>query len=230
MSKRDEQKRIREQKQREAQQRAGRQKLLSKAAMFILAPLVLIALGYLIIGQGKVYSPVEVAATDHVRGNPDGVKLVVYADFQCPACATEHAVLTQAWDRISDRVQLVYRHYPLSTSHPHAWEAATFAEAAARQGKFWEMYDLLFINQNYWSTLGDVTAEFEGYAQQLGLDLEQVREDIRSSDVTQKVRNDQLGGTRAGVRSTPTIFIDGRLVPTPRNASELIAAVNAASQ
>src|SRR5690606_23364499 len=101
---------------------------------------------------------------------------------------------------------------------------------AARQGKFWEMYDLLFINQNYWSTLGNVTAEFEGYAQQLGLDLEQVREDIRSSDVTQKVRNDQLGGTRAGVRSTPTIFIDGRLVPTPRNASELIAAVTAASR
>src|SRR5690606_25330975 len=180
MSKRDEQKRIREQKQREAQQRAGRQKLLGKVAMFVLAPLVMIALAYALLGQGKVYSPIEIAETDHVRGNAEGVKLVVYADFQCPACATEHAILAEAWDRISSRVQMVFRHYPLSTSHPHAWEAATFAEAAARQGRFWEMYDLLFLNQTYWSTLGDVTGEFEGYAEQLELNLEQLREDIRS--------------------------------------------------
>lgn len=229
MSKRDEQKRIREQKQREAQQRAGRQKMLGKLALFVLAPLVLIAMAYALLGQGRVYSPVEIAETDHVRGNAEGVKLVVYADFQCPACATEHAVLAQAWDRISGQVQMVFRHYPLSTSHPHAWEAATFAEAAARQGKFWEMYDLLYVNQSYWATLGNVTAEFEGYAQQLGLNLEQIREDIRSDSVTQKVRNDQLGGTRAGVRSTPTIFLDGRLVPTPRTAAELISLVRGAS-
>lgn len=229
MSKRDEQKRIREQKQREAQQRAGRQKVLGKVAMFVLAPLVLIAMAYVLLGQGQVYSPVEIAGNDHVRGNPEGVKLVVYADFQCPACATEHAVMAQAWDRISGNVQMVFRHYPLSNSHPHAWEAATFAEAAGRQGKFWEMYDVLFVNQNYWSTLGNVTAEFEGYAQQLGLNLEQIRQDVRSDEVTQKVRNDQLGGTRAGVRSTPTIFVDGRLVPTPRTVAELISVVGAAS-
>lgn len=229
MSKREEQKKVREQKQREAEQRSARQKLVAKVAMFVLGPLLVITVLYAMMGQGEVYSPVEIAEVDHVRGNPDGVKLVVYADFQCPACATEYMLMAQAWNSIADRTQMVFRHYPLTATHPHAWTAATYAEAAGRQGKFWEMYDLLFINQAYWSTLGDVRAEFEGYIDQLGLDVEQARVDIRSDELIQKIRNDQRSGTRSGVRSTPTLFVDGRLVPIPRTAADIVALINEAT-
>jgi protein-disulfide isomerase len=229
MSKRDEQKKIREQKQRDADQRTTRQKLLAKIAMFVLGPLVLIAVLYGMLGQGEVYSPVEIAEFDHTRGNPEGVKLVVYADFQCPACANEHQLLSQAWNAISDKTQFVFRNYPLSGTHPHAWEAATFAEAAGRQGKFWEMYDLLFVNQAYWSTLSEVTTEFEGYLTQLELDVEQARLDIQSDDLLQKIRNDQRSGTRSGVRSTPTLFLDGRLVPTPTTTLQILEMINEAA-
>lgn len=231
MSKREEQKKVREQKQREAEQRSARQKLVAKVAMFVLAPLVIIVVLYAMMGQGEVYSPIEIAEVDHVRGNPEGVKLVVYADFQCPACANEHMLLAQAWNSIADRTQMVFRHYPLTATHPHAWTAATYAEAAGRQGKFWEMYDLLFINQAYWSTLGDAAAraEFEGYIDQLDLNVEQAREDIRADDLIQKIRNDQRSGTRSGVRSTPTLFVDGRLVPIPRTAADIVALINEAT-
>lgn len=229
MNKREEQRRIREQKQQAAQQRSARQKLMAKAAGILLVPLILIAVIYGIMSQGPVYSPVEIADVDHSRGNNEGVKLVVYADFQCPACALEHQVVAQAWNVISNRTQMVFRHYPLTGTHAHAWKAATYAEAAGMQGKFWEMYDLLFSNQVYWSALGNVDEEFDGYLSQLGLDIEQAHQDMESSALVQKIRNDQRGGTRAGVRSTPTLFLDGRMVATPQSAVELISMINEAA-
>jgi protein-disulfide isomerase len=134
-----------------------------------------------------------------------------------------------AWPRIQDKVQLVFRHYPLTTTHRFAWTAALYAEAAGQQGKFWEMYDQLFANQAYWSTLSAVEAEFDGYLEQLGLDIAQAHADMRSDAVIQKVRNDQRGGTAAGVRGTPTLFVDGRLTPVPQNPADLIALVNRVS-
>ncbi len=230
MNKREEQRRNREEKQKAAQARSARQKLLSKLATVIIVPLLLIAVAYGILGQGPVYSPVEIAELDHTRGNPEGVKLVVYADFQCPACALEHSVVAQAWNAISARTLMVFRHYPLTGTHAHAWEAATYAEAAGLQGKFWEMYDLLFINQTYWSAMADVQAEFDGYLTQLGLDVAQAHRDIESDALIQKVRNDQRSGTRSGVRSTPTLFLDGRMIPTPQSSVELVSLINQASQ
>jgi len=229
MSKREDQRKIREEKQKAAQIRTTRQKLIAKVATILLVPLLLITIVYALMGQGPVYAPDEIADVDHARGNPDGVKMVIYADFQCPACATEHNVVAQAWNAISNRTQMVFRHYPLTGTHPHAWEAATYAEAAGRQGKFWEMYDLLFINQAYWAGLGGIEAEFDGYLTQLGLDIEQAHQDIVSDDLIQKIRNDQRSGTRAGVRSTPTMFLDGRIVPTPRTAVELVSMINEAA-
>ena len=229
MSKRDEQRRVRELKQQQAEQRARRNRKLTRAALFVGLPLLLMILVYALIAQGRTYAPDEVAEVDHVRGNPEGVILMVYADFQCPACATEHRLMAQAWNSIRDRAQLVYRQYPLSNVHPHAWTAALYSEAAGRQGKFWEMYDQLFLNQTYWSQLPNVTDEFNGYLQDLGLDVEQAQQDMRSESLLQKVRNDQRGGTRAGVRSTPALFVNGRLVPVPRTTGELINLVNQAA-
>ena len=229
MNKREEQRKIREEKQKAAQHRNTRQKLIAKTATILLVPLLLITIIYALMGQGPVYAPDEIAEVDHFRGNPEGVKMVIYADFQCPACATEHNVVAQAWNAISNRTQMVFRHYPLTGTHPHAWEAATYAEAAGRQGKFWEMYDLLFINQAYWAGLSGIESEFDGYLTQLGLDVEQAHQDIESDDLIQKIRNDQRSGTRAGVRSTPTMFLNGRMMPTPQTAVELVTMINEAA-
>ena len=124
----------------------------------------------------------------------------------------------------------MFRHYPLTSSHRHAWTAALYAEAAGKQGKFWEMHDQLFINQAYWSSMGDVADEFDGYLEQLDLDVAQAREDMRSDEIIQKVRNDQRGGTSAGVRSTPALFVNGRLTPVPQNPVDMIALVNRARE
>lgn len=226
MNKREQQRLIREQKQQASERKNMLRKNLTRLALVIIVPLVIIGILYGVLGQGQVYPPDRVSDSDHVKGNPDGVTLVVYADFQCPACATEHRVMSQAWPRIASQAQLVFRHYPLTSSHRFAWTAALYAEAAGRQGMFWEMYDQLFINQAYWSTLTDVTTEFDGYLEQLGLDVAQAQQDMRSEAVLQKVRNDQRGGTSAGVRSTPALFVNGRLTPVPQNPVDLIALVN----
>lgn len=229
MNKREQQRLIREQKRQQADKRTKRNKLLTRLGLAIIVPLVVIGVLYGLMGQGQTYPPDQVAASDHTRGNPDGTVLMVYADFQCPACAAEHLVMSQAWSRISDRVQLVFRHYPLTSTHRHAWTAALYAEAAGQQGQFWEMSDLLFANQSYWAGLGDVSAEFDGYLEQLGLDVEQAHAAMQSDAVQSKVRNDQRGGTRAGVRGTPALFVDGRLTPVPRTATEMVSLVNRAT-
>jgi protein-disulfide isomerase len=229
MNKREQQRLIREQKQQATEKKQTLRKNVTRLALVILVPLIVIGVLYGLLGQGSIDPPDRVSASDHVKGNPEGVTLVVYADFQCPACATEHRVMSQAWPRIANQVQLVFRHYPLSGTHRFAWTAALYAEAAAQQGNFWDMHDLLFLNQAYWSTLGDVTGEFDGYLEQLGMDVTQAHQDMRSEAVLQKVRNDQRGGTSAGVRSTPALFVNGRLTSVPQNPVDMITLVNRAA-
>jgi len=226
MSKKEEQRRIREQKQQAAARKAAIRRTASRLAAVIGIPLLVIAVLYGLSTRGTVYPPDQVADIDHTRGNPNGVTLMVYADFQCPACATEAELLNRAWPRIQDDVQLVYRHFPLTDTHPHAWTAALYAEAAGRQDRFWAMHDLLYANQTYWSGLRDVTEEFNGYLEQLGLDVEQALADMEDEALRQKVRNDQIGGTRAGVRGTPALFVDGRQVRTPGNVADLLALIS----
>lgn len=229
MNKREQQKLIREQKQLAAEQKSVVQKKLTTIAMILLVPLLIIGIFYGILGQGTAYPPDQLSPNDHVKGNPDGVQLMVYADFQCPACAAEHQNMATAWPRIANQVQLAFRHYPLTSTHRFAWTAALYAEAAGAQGMFWEMYDQLFLNQTYWSGLANVDEEFDGYLEQLGLDVALAHEDMRSDAIVQKIRNDQRGGTSAGVRGTPALFVNGRLTPVPQNPVDLVSLVNRAA-
>jgi len=216
MSKREQQRRRKEQKQRANQQRQQTFLLMQRVGLFAVAPVLLLFVVYTLFSQGPTYSPVEIATSDHVRGDPQTpVSIVVYADFQCPACATEAETLNQLWPRIDEQAHLVFRHYPITTTHPHSWTASLYAEAAARQNAFWPMYDFLFANQPIWSNLPSVEEEFNSYALELNLDLEQLQADINSDEVIAKVRNDQRGGNAAGVRSTPTVFVNGRNLGSP---------------
>jgi protein-disulfide isomerase len=138
------------------------------------------------------------SADDHVRGPEAAAPLFEYADFECPYCAALAVKLEGL------AVRHVFRHFPVRTSHPRAWPAACAAEAAALQGLFWEMYELLFADQ---SRLED--PHLWERAERIGLDLDRFERDRRSDPVQARVKADFLAGVRAGVVTTPTIFVAG---------------------
>ncbi len=224
-NRKEEQRRIREEKQAQAKRRQQFSALGFKAAAIILLPLILFVLYQGYSSGVTAPSPTALTSSDHVRGNPQApVTLVVYGDFQCPACKEEAEVIARAWGQIRDRVQLAFRHYPLDT-HRHAFLAARYAEAAGRQGKFWEMYNMLYAEQTLWSSTPNAVEVIESLAAQLGLDLEQLRADVELPELREKIIADQRGGTRAGVRATPSLYINGRLVNNPRSAGELVSLI-----
>jgi protein-disulfide isomerase len=153
----------------------------------------------------------------------------MYADFQCPACANEFNLITRAWPQLRDRTKLVFRHYPLDT-HRHSFLAARYAEAAAKQDAFWPMHDVLFGNQGVWGTVTDATALFDSYATDLGLDVMRLKQDVELPEIRTKVLADQRGGTSAGVRSTPSLFVNGRmLLRNPSTVGELVRLIDEAA-
>jgi protein-disulfide isomerase len=134
---------------------------------------------------------------DHVRGPADAPLVIEYADYECPFCAALHGRLSARHE-----VRLVFRHFPVRSSHPRAWPAAGAAEAAAAQGRFWEMHDSLLADQ---ARLED--PHLWERARTLGLDLERFDADRRSDEVGERIKRDFRGGVRAGVVTTPTLFV-----------------------
>jgi protein-disulfide isomerase len=140
---------------------------------------------------------------DHIQGPADAaVTLVTYGDFECPYCAEAYRAVEQLREEMDD-VQFVFRHFPLDV-HPHAWQAAEAAEAAAAQGMFWEMHDLLYANRDALET-----DDVRGYAEQLGLDVDYFTQELEQDTFTDRVQEDILSGARSGVNGTPTFFING---------------------
>jgi protein-disulfide isomerase len=227
-SKKEERRKHKEDLQAAAKRKQKWSSLLLKGALVLLIPLVLYVFLQGLFNNAPALPPDVVSEADHVRGNPDAsLTLTVYADFQCPACLTETEIISRAWLQISDKVKLVFRHYPLDI-HNHAFLAARYAEAAGRQDKFWEMHDVLYANQVLWSAVADPVAQFDGYATDLSLDMEQLKADIDLPEVRNKIIADQRGGISAGVRSTPSLFLNGRIISNPQSANELVQRVNRA--
>jgi protein-disulfide isomerase len=160
---------------------------------------------------------------DHVRGVSGGRQLVVYGDFECPYTASAMREI----DRLLDggaAFEVVYRHFPLRTIHPHAQAAAKAAEAAARQDRFWEMHDLLFRNQLHLEP-----EDLRRFAERIGLELERFDADIDDRDVRARVGRDVQSGLESGVDGTPSLFIDGARYEGPRDAASLGVALSAPS-
>lgn len=141
------------------------------------------------------------------------VTLEEFGDFQCPPCGLLHPVLKTMKQEFGDKIRVIFREYPLVPSHPHALSAARAAEAAGRQGKFFEMHDQIFENQKAWDKAFDARPIFEGYAQKIGLDLEKYRNDLTSEVVEQRIFQDGKRAHALGVQGTPTVFMNGREVP-----------------
>lgn len=163
---------------------------------------------------------------DHVYGKKDSKVVVVeYGDFQCPGCGTFHTNFAPIMADYEDKIAFVFRNFPITQIHPNARVAAASAEAAGKQDKYWDMWNLLYDQQDAWSNLAinERDAKFETYAQQLELDIEQFREDLASSSVSQKINFDQSLGKANGVTGTPSLFINGKAVETDKyNSTDTI--------
>lgn len=158
---------------------------------------------------------------------PASPRLVVieYSDFQCEFCAEYAPTLTALREEYGDRVQFVFRFFPLN-NHPYALIAAQAAYAAHLQGKFWEMHDLLFAQQQKWSGAADPRSMFEAYAEQLGLDLAQFRTDMDAATTTEFIRAELNEGAVAGVTRTPW-FVIGDEAVAPRTMAQFRKLIEA---
>jgi protein-disulfide isomerase len=142
---------------------------------------------------------------DHVIGRPDApLNMVEYGDYECPFCGQAHPVIIALLQAIGDELLFAFRHFPITTAHPHAQHAAEAAEAAGAQGKFWEMHDWLFEHQQ---ALTD--RDLVRYAAEIGLDVDRFTRELVTHVHAPRVREDFMSGVRSGVNGTPTIFING---------------------
>ena len=176
--------------------------------------------------QQPVVQGVPGADPAHVLGPATApVRLEEFGDFECPPCGMFHPILEQMHEEFGDKLQITFREFPLVPTHQHALAAASAAEAAGLQGKFWEMHDLLYEHQNEWKKEFNVRPIFEGYAKQIGIDVERYKRDMNGDLVAQRIFQDGKRGHSLGVKGTPTVFINGREVPFENLPAEKLRVV-----
>lgn len=165
---------------------------------------------------------VPVSARDHVQGSSGApVVMVEYGDYECPDCLNAWPIVQELQRSFGPKLAFVFRHYPQSSIHPHASVAAQAAEAAAAQGKFWEMHDLLFSHQHDLATL-DLTH----LALQLGLEVYGFQSSLDDGKTARKVRDDYESGRASGVKGTPTFFLNGRRYRGRADAASMGSEIN----
>ncbi|WP_088347011.1 MULTISPECIES: DsbA family protein [Rhodomicrobium] len=166
-----------------------------------------------------------VGPRDHIIGNPDPlVTLVEYGDYQCPFCGQAHVVVSELIRQFGPELRYVFRHFPITTIHPHAGLAAEAAEAAGAQGKFWEMHNMLYTHQEALDP-----PSLTRYAGLLGLDLPRFTSELAQHVHAPRVREDFISGVRSGVNGTPCFFINGVRHDGAWDFETLAVAIAAAS-
>jgi protein-disulfide isomerase len=162
---------------------------------------------------------------DHIQGPPDAaVTLVQYGDYECPYCGEAYPIVKEVQARMGERLRFVIRNFPITTAHPHAEQAAEAAEAAAAQGRFWEMHDTLYENQR---RLRD--EDLHAYAERLGLDVELFDKEMAEHVHAERVHEDFISGVRSGVNGTPTFYINGARHDDSYESETLFAALERAA-
>jgi NhaA family Na+:H+ antiporter len=160
-------------------------------------------------------------ADDHVAGPADApLELIMYGDFQCPYCTAAQRIVDRVRTRLDGRLRFVFRHLPLHEVHPDAQRAAEAAEAAAAQGRFWEMHDALYSNGGQFS-LDDLSA----VAKRLGLDVERFRAELIDGTYAGRVERDAEGARAAGIAATPAFIVNGSHHTESFDAGSLVEAL-----
>lgn len=179
--------------------------------------------------SAKTNNTSQSAASNHVIGkNTTGVVLVEYGDYQCPACGQFYPIVKQLQSTYNDKIQFRFANFPLVQIHQNAMVSARAAEAASLQGKFWEMHDLLYENQNSWSTSSDPNPYFEQYAKSLGLDVTKFKSDMASSRVLDTINADVSQVQALGGSGTPTFVINGKKIENPNSLAEFTKVIDEA--
>src|SRR5260221_3352065 len=162
-----------------------------------------------------------VSAHDHLRGPRTAlISLVEYGDFECPYCRAAEPIVAGLMEALGNQLSVTFRHFPMTEVHPHAQHAAEVAEAAAAQGRFWEMHDMLFANQD---ALDD--ASLLNYAADLALDVDRVGRELASHVHAGRVAADRQNGLASSVSGTPTFYIDGTRYDGTVGLRQLLAAI-----
>ena len=163
---------------------------------------------------------------DHIRGLADArVTLVEYGDFECPYSGRAYRIVKDVQERMGEQLRFIFRNFPLTTLHPHAEQAAEAAEAAAAQGRFWEMHDRLFENQR-----NLLNEDLSSYARALNLDLDAFDKDLAKHVRADRVHEDLMSGVRSGVDGTPTFFINGLRHDDSYDLETLLQSVQRAAE
>ena len=171
--------------------------------------------------EGPTLSMPVSESRDHISGPQSApVTLVEYGDYECSYCGEAYGILKELRARVGEQARLVFRNFPLTQVHPHAQRAAEAAEAAAAQGQFWPMHDMLYEHQDAMED-DDLVV----YAAQLGLDLGRFQVDLSQGTYLARIREDFMSGTRSGVNGTPTFFVNGRRHDGPWDLESLTDVV-----
>jgi protein-disulfide isomerase len=205
----------------------------TKRLIFWIVPIVIIiAILISVFSQMSVstsglplLSTTEVSSIDQTFGTGE-IIIIEYSDFQCPACKSVEPLVAQLKAEYGEDITFVYRHFPLKAIHKKATYAAQASEAAALQGKFWEMNSLLFERQSEWST-GNEIELFVQYAEELELDVTQFKSDINSDRVRALVQHNYNSAIALNLGGTPSFFIDGKQLSV-RNYDSFVAAIDVA--
>jgi protein-disulfide isomerase len=211
---------------------------MDKKFLGILSFIVLLVLGtgiYISKNRDKdvavdSYDATTLRSVDHIEGNKDSkVILIEYGDFECPSCKAWYTNIKEVKEKAGDRVEIVFRHFPLKNIHKNAVAAARASEAASNQGKFWEMHDLLYERQSIWSTSsGSSQLVFEDYAKELGLDLDRFKVDYSSEATIKRIEEDIASGSKTfDIAGTPTFVLGGKKIATPSSVDEMIKLIDA---
>lgn len=194
----------------------------------ILGIITVAFIGVVVFNNKKESSSSVSTATpsNHIMGKSEkGITLVEYGDFQCPYCGQYYPTVKQVTEKYKDKVAFQFRHYPLQQSHQNAFAASRAAEAAGKQDKFWEMFDLLYAAQSAWSNSNSAQTTFTDYAKSLGLDADQFKKDYASKAVNDTINADMQAFDKLKIRiATPTFILDGKHIE-PDNSVESFSKI-----
>ncbi len=192
-----------------------------------------VIMAILVVGFGAIIyfnrqdAPEAGEVSNHVIGEgTSGVTLIEYGDFQCPSCGQYFPVVDSIKEIYGDEISFQFRHFPLIGSLPNSMSAHRAAEAAGLQDQFFPMHDLIYERQQSWSQADNAAQIFEGYAEELELDMEQYRADVGSSEVLATINADRERADEHGVTGTPSFYINEEPIENPQDASEFFAVID----
>lgn len=198
----------------------------NKRFLIILAVIAVSFIG--LIGYSKLTAPPKVTSdgSSNVFGKLDSpVTLTEFVDFQCEACYAFYPTVKEVKEKYKDRVKFQVKYFPISNSHQFSRMAAANAEAAAQQGKFWQMHDKLFEGQKIWEQSQDPQEYFDQYAKEIGLNIEKLKKDIKDPMTSATINADLDEVKRLGGDGTPTFALNGKKIENPDNSVEAFTKV-----